>query len=159
MILPIVLAVAWAVLVAVIGARLTDIGPWYRRLRKPTWQPPDWLFGPAWTAIFALAATAFVLAWRAAPDGGARAGVIAVYAANGALNILWNPLFFTLRRPDWALYEVPLLWLSIVVAILRVAPLSHTAAWLLAPYLVWVSFASVLNLAIVRRNRPFGAAR
>ena len=159
MTLPIVLAVAWALLVAVIGARLTDIGPWYHRLRKPTWQPPDWLFGPAWTAIFALAATAFVLAWHAAPTGEARAGVIAVYAANGALNILWNPLFFTLRRPDWALYEVPLLWLSIVVAILRVAPLLQTAAWLLLPYLVWVSFASVLNLAIVRRNRPFGVPR
>ncbi len=159
MILPIALAAGWALLVAVIGARLTDIGPWYHGLRKPAWQPPNWLFGPAWTVIFALAATAFVLAWRAAPGGGARGALIAVYLANGALNILWNPLFFTLRRPDWALFEVPLLWLSIAAAIVFVAPLSPAAAWLLLPYLVWVSFASVLNLAIVRRNRPFGAAR
>jgi tryptophan-rich sensory protein len=72
------------------------------------------------------------------------------------LNILWSPLFFKLRRPDWALIEVPFLWLSILAPIVLLAPISRTASLLMAPYLVWVSFAAVLNLTIVQLNRPFG---
>jgi tryptophan-rich sensory protein len=72
------------------------------------------------------------------------------------LNILWSPLFFKLRRPDWALIEVPFLWLSILAPIVLLAPISRTASLLMTPYLVWVSFAAVLNLTIVQLNRPFG---
>ncbi len=68
----------------------------------------------------------------------------------------WSPLFFTLRRPDWALAEIPLLWLSILALIVGLAPISTLAALLLAPYLVWVSVAAALNLEIVRLNGPFG---
>jgi tryptophan-rich sensory protein len=70
--------------------------------------------------------------------------------------MLWSPLFFNLKRPDWALIEVPFLWLSIVALMFGVAPFSILASWLLLPYLLWVTFAAFLNLTIVRMNRPFG---
>ena len=155
MIATVAVAAVCAVIVAVAGGLLTEIGPWYRNLRKPSWQPPDWLFGPAWTVIFALTAWAGVMAWRNADSGGARAEIIALFAANGILNIAWSWLFFRLRRPDWALAEVVLLWLSILALIIGLAPISGAATWALVPYLLWVSFASYLNLTIVRLNRPF----
>ena len=151
----ILIAVGAAILVAVAGGMLTEIGPWYRGLRKPRFQPPNWAFGPAWTVIFALAAAAGVLGWEAAPTGAARAWVVALFVVNGGLNIGWSGLFFRLRRPDWALIEVGLLWLSILALILVLWPLSAGAAWCLAPYLAWVSFAALLNWRIVRLNRSF----
>ncbi len=81
-----------------------------------------------------------------------------LFVANGLLNMGWSLLFFTLRRPDRALVEVVALWLSILALIVVLAPASPLAAWLVVPYLLWVSFASVLNVAIVRLNRPFQRA-
>jgi tryptophan-rich sensory protein len=149
---------SWGVAVAGLGAWLTELTPWYYGLRKPAWQPPDWLFGPAWTVILALASLAAFLAWRNAQDPGTRALVVVLFVANGLLNIAWSPLFFTLRRPDWALAEVPLLWLSILAPIMLLAPVSAAASLLLVPYLAWVTFATLLNWTIVRLNRPFGSA-
>jgi tryptophan-rich sensory protein len=154
--LPALVAGGGAVFVAVAGGALTEIGPWYRGLAKPSFQPPDWLFGPAWTLIFALSAWSAVTAWEAAPDDRARRWVIILFVANGALNVLWSLLFFKLRRPDWALVEVALLWASILVLIVVLGSWSRSAALMLAPYLAWVSFAAVLNWAIVRLNAPFG---
>jgi tryptophan-rich sensory protein len=154
----IVVAVVIATLVAAVGGLLTDIGPWYRNLHKPSWQPPDWLFAPAWTLIFALAATAGVLGWWAAPDVSARITLLALFAVNAILNMLWSWLFFRMRRPDWALLEVVPLWLSILALIVMLWPLSYHAGWSLLPYLAWVSFAAFLNWTIVRLNRPFKAA-
>lgn len=152
----IVLPVVWGILVAGTGAWLTELSPWYNELKKPAWQPPDWLFGPAWTVILAMASLAAWFAWRNAQDQRSKTLVIGLFCANGVLNVLWSPLFFKLRRPDWALLEVPLLWLSILAPILLLAPISGIASLLLLPYLLWVSFAAVLNLTIVRLNRPFG---
>jgi tryptophan-rich sensory protein len=144
-----------AVLFAGIGAGLTDLGPWYVRLAKPNWQPPDALFGPAWTLIFALCATAAVRGWEAMTGPYARRRLVALFIANLLLNALWSLLFFSLRRPDWALLEVAVLWLSILALIRLLAPVDRPGAWMLVPYLAWVSFASVLNLTIVRLNAPF----
>lgn len=152
MIWTVLIAGASAAGVALIGGLLTDTGPWYRALRKPAWQPPDWLFAPAWTVIFALIAWAGVLSWQNAMETRTRMEILALFALNGALNIAWSWLFFTKRRPDWALVEVMLLWLSIVGLIVTLAPISGRAAWALLPYLLWVSFASYLNLTIVRLN-------
>lgn len=139
------------------GGLLTEIGPWYRNLRKPSWQPPDWAFGPAWTVILGLAAWSGVLAWDAAPDTAGRVRVAVLFGANALFHLLWSPLFFKFRRPDWALIEVVFLWLSLVALIVGLWPLSHLASWLIVPYLLWVSFAAWLNLAVVRLNAPFGA--
>jgi tryptophan-rich sensory protein len=152
----VVVAVIWGVAVAGTGAWLTELSPWYHELKRPSWQPPDWLFGPAWTLILALASLSAWFAWRNAQDRRSRLLVIGLFCANGVLNVVWSPLFFKLRRPDWALLEVPLLWLSILAPIVLLAPISGTASLLLLPYLLWVSFAAVLNLTIVRLNGPFG---
>jgi len=145
-----------ALAVAVIGALMTDLGPWYASLRQPAWKPSDALFGPAWTLIFALAALAGVRAWLHAPDRSARDLIVIAFLANGFLNVLWSLLFFRLQRPDWALFEVVFLWLSIALLIVVVRRHSRLSAWLLVPYLIWVSFAAALNWAVVELNRPFG---
>jgi tryptophan-rich sensory protein len=154
----IVLAVLWAVLLGGLGGLLTTIGPWYRNLKKPRWQPPDWLFGPAWTLILGLAAWAAVLAWDGAPDDSSRNTIILLYGLNFIFHFLWSPLFFTLRRPDWSLNEVVFLWASVLALCFGLRPYSVLASWLIVPYFIWVSFAAILNLYIVRLNRPFGRA-
>lgn len=152
---PLAVAAAGVVVVAVSGGLATDIGPWYRALEKPWFQPPDWLFGPAWTLIFALIALAAAEMWQSVVDEGSRKRVVWAFSLNGALNVLWSVLFFTLKRPDYALAEVVLLWLSIAGLMWMARPISGQALWLLIPYLAWVSFAAALNLAVVRLNAPF----
>ena len=150
----IVVAVIITLAVLGVGGAMTTVGPWYRALRKPSWNPPDWIFGPAWTLILGLAAWAGVLGWA----GGSHLLVGSLFAINIALHMLWSPLFFNLERPDWALIEVPFLWLSILALMIALAPISTLATWLLLPYLLWVAFAAFLNLTIVRMNPPFGRA-
>ena len=152
---PIIIAGGGALLLGGLGGLMTPIGPWYRDLRKPSLQPPNWLFGPAWTLILALAAWSAVLAWQAAPDESARRAVIILFAVNAVFHALWSPLFFRMRRPDWALVEVVFLWGSLVALVIGLWPISQTASLLILPYLLWVSFAAWLNWAIVRLNRPF----
>jgi translocator protein len=149
---PILIAMAWAVGTAALGAALTPITPWYRGLERPWFQPPDWAFGPAWTVIFALSAAGFVRAWRA----GAGRLLVVLFAVNGLLNAGWSLLFFTLQRPDWAMIEIVPLWLSILAMILEARRHDRRAAQLIAPYLAWVTFAGCLNWAIFRLNAPFG---
>lgn len=142
-----------AVAVALIGGLATDVGPWYRSLRKPSWNPPDWLFGPAWTLIYALIAWAAGTAWYATPEAQRLWIVIVPFVINALLNALWSVLFFSVKRPDWALAEVALLWLSSVSLIPIIGQHSSFAAQLLIPYALWVSFASALNARIVYLNR------
>jgi translocator protein len=152
---PAVASVA-AALVAVAGGLATTPDAWYRRLLVPAWKPPDWAFGPVWAVIFALTATAAVLAWAGDPEPVARGVLLAAYAVNGLLNIAWSLLFFRFRRPDWALAEIAALWLSIAVLVLVTGRASTGAGLLNLPYLAWVSVAACLNLRIVRLNAPFG---
>ena len=142
--------------VAALGGAATEIGPWYYSLNKPAWQPPDWLFAPVWTLIYALAALAGVLVWNRIRDRERRLRVMALFALNALLNVLWSELFFGAKRPDWALAELVPFWLSILALLLVSFPVSRAAGWALAPYLVWVLFAGVLNLAVVQLNGPFG---
>lgn len=153
---PVWIAAASALGVAMLGALMTDLGPWYAALRQPSWKPPDWVFGPVWTTIFSLAAIAGVSGWRRAPDRESRERMLLLFAANAFLNVLWSLLFFRLHRPDWALFEVPLLWLSVLALIVVLARFARLAAWLLVPYLVWVAIAAMLNWQTVRLNGPFG---
>ena len=155
---PIAVAAGIALVVAVAGGVLTTIGPWYQSLRRPDWKPPDWAFGPIWTTIFTLAAISAVLAWNADASPERRSALLVAYAVNAVLNIAWSAIFFRMRRPDWALAEVVLLWLSILALILVTLRVSTLGAVLLLPYLAWVGIAAVLNRAIVRLNGPFGAA-
>ncbi len=122
MTLPIIVAGSLTLLLLLVGGLTTNVGPWYRDLRKPSWNPPNWAFGPAWTLILGLAAWAGVLAWTHTTDGGAYVRIAALFATNIVFHALWSPLFFNLRRPDWALIEVPFLWLSILGLIVGLAP-------------------------------------
>lgn len=127
-------------------------GAWYDSLSKPSWTPPDWLFPVAWSVLYVMIAVSAWLVWRAA--GLAAAAVpLGVWGVQLALNAAWSWLFFGLRRMDLAFVEVVGLWLSIAACIVLFAPISLTAAALMAPYLVWVSFAAALNLAVWQRNR------
>lgn len=153
--LPVLVGASSAILVAALGATMTDLGPWYRSLQKPDWQPPGWLFGPAWTVIFALTALSAVTAWRSSFTSAQRDWILILFALNGILNVAWSALFFRLQRPDWAAIEVVLLWLSILGLILGPTRHSTAARLLLLPYLAWVTFAAVLNVAVVRLNAPF----
>lgn len=155
---PVLVAAAAATGVAMLGGLLTDIGPWYLGLRQPAWKPPDWAFGPAWTVIFALTATAGVCGWRSAPDRRSRDGLLALFALNAFLNVLWSLLYFRLQRPDWALYEIPLLWLSVLALVLALRRHTALGSRLMWPYLVWVAFAGALNAATVQLNGPFQTA-
>jgi len=153
---PIWIAAGAALSVAVVGGLMTDIGPWYTSLKQPSWKPPDWAFGSIWTTIFALAAAAGVIGWRRARSRAERELMLVLFAVNGFLNVFWSLLYFRLHRPDWSLYEVPLLWLSVLALIVLLARFAKPAAWLLAPYLVWVATAAVLNWKTVQLNGPFG---
>ncbi|MGU3540618.1 TspO/MBR family protein [Methylobacterium sp. A54F] len=155
--MPVLVAALVAVATGFAGGLLTVTGPWYHGLRQPAWKPPDWAFGPVWATILACAVASAAMAWGAA-DAGARGLLVAAYAVNVVLNVAWSGLFFRARRPDWALAEVVLLWLSVLALVVVTAPASTAAALLLLPYLAWVGVAAVLNLRIVRLNRPFGRA-
>ncbi|MBU7580588.1 MAG: tryptophan-rich sensory protein [Porphyrobacter sp.] len=155
-ILPVAVATVAALCVAALGATITDLGPWYQALEKPAWNPPDIVFPMGWTLIYALITIAGVNAWRAAPTAAQSEWVISLFALNGFLNIAWSLIFFRLQRPDWAFVEVIVLWLSILALILYCGRFSRSAAWLLVPYLAWVTFAAALNWAVVELNAPFG---
>jgi translocator protein len=153
----IILAAVAAMIVAGLGALITELGPWYYSLEVPSWKPPDWLFGPAWTVIFTLAALSGYLSWSRSPRYSPNhARVLSLFAINGLLNIAWSALFFRLHRLDWALLEVVLLWLSIAGLMYLTARSSRLASLLLLPYLAWVSFAGCLNFVLLRLNGPTG---
>ena len=155
---PVVVTAIAAILVAAAGGMATRTDAWYFALRVPAWKPPDWAFGPIWTVIIVLTACSAVIAWNADPDPAARVRLVAAFAVNSALNIAWSWLFFRLRRPDWALAEVGLLWLSIVALALTAGQASLAAGLLNLPYLAWVGVAACLNLTIVRLNPRAGGA-
>ncbi len=138
---------------AAIGSALTSsaLGDWYPTLTKPSFNPPNWIFGPVWTALYFMMAVAGWFAWRAGPPPPAVA-VRTLYVGQLALNTAWSGIFFALRQPGWAFVEVLVLWVAIAATIAVFYRRTPVAAWLLVPYLAWVSFASLLNFMIWRLN-------
>lgn len=145
--------VAACLAVGGIGAAVTapDIAGWYATLAKPSFNPPNWIFGPVWTTLYVLMAIAAWLVWRAGGWTGARPALL-LFALQLALNSLWSLLFFGLHRIDLALADIAALLAAIVATMIAFRPHSPLAALLLAPYLAWVSFATVLNFTIWRLN-------
>jgi tryptophan-rich sensory protein len=126
-------------------------GEWYERLKKPSWRPPNQLFGPVWTLLYVMIAVAGWLIWREV--GFAGAGLpLAMYALQLILNAVWTPLFFGLHRPDLAFIEILLVCVSTIATIVLFYPIHVGAALLLLPYLAWVTFATALNFAVWRMN-------
>ena len=136
--------------VAGMGSALTNLSvkTWYPTLRKPSFNPPDWLFGPVWTALYLMMAVAAWLVWT-------RTGwhpALTLFFAQLALNVVWSGLFFGMRSPGAALAEIVLLWFAILLTTIGFAAVSSAAAALMLPYLAWVAFAAVLNFSIWRLN-------
>jgi tryptophan-rich sensory protein len=146
------LAIAISFGVAGVGSSLTDLGPWYQQLAKPDWKPPDAAFGVIWSTIFTLCAFSAWWAWHASSHARQRRSLLALFAANAALNVLWSLIYFQWHRLDWALVELVFLWLSIAALMVHVHRYARASAWMLLPYLVWVSAAGVLNWDTWRLN-------
>jgi tryptophan-rich sensory protein len=126
-------------------------GEWYASLKKPSWNPPGWVFGPMWTTLYVMMAVAAWLVWRQGGWGKQRKPLV-IFLAQLVLNAAWTPLFFGLKYPGLAFAEILLLWLAIAATVAVFRRVSCAAAWLLAPYLAWVSFAAALNFTLWRLN-------
>lgn len=126
-------------------------GDWYASLQKPSWNPPGWIFGPVWSALYAMMAVAAWLVWK---RGGfpIQRKALGWFLTQLFLNALWTPLFFGLHLPGPAFAEILLLWLAIAATLLAFRSVNRTAAWLFVPYLAWVTFAAVLNGTLWRMN-------
>ena len=151
-IVKLVVSFAMTAAAAVIGSLATReaVEGWYATLQKPAFTPPGWVFGPAWTVLYIAMATALFLAWRA-PEKSPRVPIL-LFTVQLALNALWSVLFFGLHQPLLALIEIVALWILILLTTLSFLPRSRAAAALMVPYLLWVLFATALNLGIVLLN-------
>jgi benzodiazapine receptor len=146
-----VISIAVCFAAAWLGSLVTRpaLEPWYAGLAKPPWTPPNWVFAPAWTTLFALMAVAAWLVWR-------RAGLVstplALFLLQLLLNVAWSWLFFGRQSPGTAMIEIVVLWGAILATTLEFWRVDRLAGWLLLPYLAWVAFAAALNFSIWRRN-------
>ena len=129
-----------------------SIPTWYADLQKPSFAPPNWVFTPAWVVLYVLLGISFYLVWRRAVEVRVRPAV-AAFIVQLALNALWSPAFFGLQSPLAGLIVIVPLWLAILATILTFHKVSKGAALLLVPYILWVTFAAVLNLNFLILNR------
>ena len=143
--------ILFCTVLGVAGGLLTKLSPWYYSLRQPGWKPPDWAFGPVWTSIFICLSFAIAYAWDGATSGQRTAILVALFI-NGALNVSWSALFFTMHKPALAFYELIFFWFSVAGLIVVLGGVSKTSLLLLLPYIIWVTIAGVLNYSIVRLN-------
>jgi translocator protein len=151
------LGVGPLVLGTIVGLVTNEGGQvWYRRLSKPSWTPPDAVFGPVWTVLYLLMGAAAVLVRRAGSTGGSRASgsnlALGLFGGQLVLNLLWSIIFFGRRQVRAGLVEIVVLLAALVATVVAFARVRLTAALLLLPYLAWTSFAAVLTAAIARRN-------
>lgn len=140
--------------VAALGGLATETGPgsWYDQLKKPVFQPPNWLFGPVWTLLYGLIAIAGWRIWMA-PKTTERRAAMGLWGLQLGLNLLWSYLFFAWKQPGFAFVEILILWGVIGLFIFRARSVSSLASWLFLPYWAWVSFATLLNGSIWLLNR------
>jgi benzodiazapine receptor len=127
-------------------------GEWYASLRKPAWNPPNWIFGPVWTVLYATMGITAWLVWKRGGFAGQRIA-LSLFLLQLLLNALWSPLFFGLRNPGLAFVDIVLLWLAVLVTVVAFWKAHSFSGALLVPYLAWVTFASVLDFAIWRLNQ------
>jgi tryptophan-rich sensory protein len=139
---------------AAVGGMATaaGVGDWYPTLAKPSWNPPGWVFGPVWSALYlAMAVAAWWVCLKAGSFKNA-AVPLSFFAIQLGLNVLWSFVFFAWQQPGWAFVEIVVLWLAILVTMVAFFARSRLAGGLIVPYLAWVSFAAFLNWTIWRLN-------
>ncbi|KCZ71937.1 tryptophan-rich sensory protein [Candidatus Methanoperedens nitroreducens] len=149
-----VVSVTICLFAGLIGSVFTapSIPAWYTTLEKPPFTPPDWLFAPVWTALFVLMGISAFLVWRKGLNNKQVKNALGIFAIQLVLNVLWSAMFFGLRSPLAGLIGISVLWIAILATILKFSKISKVAGLLLVPYILWVSFAAVLNFFIWRLN-------
>ena len=138
----------------IIGSAFTTpaIPNWYATLQKPVFTPPNWLFAPAWITLYLLMGIAAFLVWRVGLENRRVRIALILFLVQLALNSLWSVAFFGMQSPLYGVIVIVILWLMILLTILKFSRISAAAAWLLVPYILWVSFASALNISILILN-------
>jgi len=149
-----IVAVIMCLMVGYIGSLATypAIPTWFATLNKPIFSPPNWLFAPVWTALYILMGISLYLVWVKGTKIKRNKEAINLFLIQLGLNFLWSFIFFGFRNPSLAFLEIIALWILLLMTILRFWKISKIAAYLLMPYIAWISFASILNLAIVLLN-------
>jgi benzodiazapine receptor len=152
--LTLILSVGGCVAVGVVSSLLTrpEISGWYASLAKPSFNPPNWIFGPVWTTLYILIGNAAWLVWLE-PVSHLRTLALLCFAVQLALNFFWSLIFFRWHSTGGALVEIAVLWLAIALTHMFFWHVRQLAGALILPYLAWVSFAAILNAAIYRLNR------
>ncbi len=147
-------SILFCIIVGSLGSLVTITGPgsWYTTLQKPFFAPPNWVFGPVWITLFTLMGIALYLVWESGTEKKDVRFAIGIFGVQFALNVLWSFLFFGLRSPILGLIDILLLWVMILVTIWAFYRVKKSAAYLLIPYIAWVSLASALNGAIYFLN-------
>jgi tryptophan-rich sensory protein len=131
---------------------ITGAGSWYQTIQRPSWNPPNRVFGPVWTTLYILMGIALFIIWKADAGIKMKKQAILLFTIQLTLNFFWSFIFFNQQQPGWAFAEIVILWVFILLTIFAFAKINKTAAWLLVPYISWVSFASILNFTIWRLN-------
>ena len=130
---------------------VTGVTSWYATIQKPSWNPPNWIFGPVWTLLYLLMGASFAMAWHKGGQEGRR--MMQLFGVQFFLNLLWSPIFFYFHQVGWALVVIAALWILLFLTILAAGRVRPLAAWFLVPYISWVSFAMLLNATIWWLNR------
>jgi translocator protein len=154
-IIKLIIAIAIPLAIGALGSYFTmpAVNGWYQTINKPSWNPPNWIFAPVWTTLYVLMGIAFYLVWKSGNNSTTKRIAISFFIVQLALNSLWSVIFFNQRQLGWAFAEIILLWLFILFTIFAFANINKTAAWLLVPYISWVSFATILNYTIWQLNK------
>ena len=129
-----------------------SIGEWYQFLNKPSFNPPNWIFGPVWTILYLMMGISLFLIWKEGLDISGVKFAIIFFIIHLLINALWSFVFFRWHSPGFAFIVIIVLWLMILISIVLFNKINPTASLLLIPYLLWVSFASVLNFSIWKLN-------
>lgn len=132
---------------------VTGVDSWYQTINKPSWNPPNWIFGPVWTTLYVMMGIALFLVWKEDISTELKKIAIAFFIVQLILNFFWSFIFFNQQQPGWALVEIVIMWFFILLTIFAFAQVNKTAAWLLVPYISWVSFATILNYTIWQLNK------
>ncbi|HTL09520.1 MAG TPA: TspO/MBR family protein [Chitinophagaceae bacterium] len=149
-----VISIAATVGIGLLGGIFTgpEIQTWFVHLQKPSWNPPNWLFAPVWSTLYLLMGIAFYLIWKSPGAGDGKRWAMIIFIVQFALNFFWSFIFFREHQMGWAFVEIIVLWIAILCTIIAFSRINKTAAWLLVPYISWVSFAAILNYTIWQLN-------
>jgi len=152
--LKLAIAILICLLAGFIGSIFTSksVSTWYTTLNKPSFNPPDWVFAPVWTTLFILMGVSLYLVWSKGLEVEGVKSAIIIFSVQLLLNVLWSLLFFGLQSPLYAFIDIIVLWIMILLTIVYFYRISPVSSYLLFPYILWVSFAAVLNFMIVRLN-------